>query len=132
MPCLSRTLLWWHKTPLPPASIGPVKSYECCADKDSRKEVLIVSPSAKAVPAAENLPRPPHPLSRHGAFRGTDGDRRDVVEQWCDNCEHPNSSLLRVVLIAEIIHDIARESHLSFVEVEAGAGVANDDKVLEG
>ncbi len=25
------------------------------------------------------------------------------MEQWCDNCEHPNSSLLRVVLIAEII-----------------------------
>ncbi|ETX02487.1 MAG: hypothetical protein ETSY1_03390 [Candidatus Entotheonella factor] len=25
------------------------------------------------------------------------------MERWCDNCEHPNSSLLRVVLIAEII-----------------------------
>lgn len=25
------------------------------------------------------------------------------MEQWCDNCEHPNNSLLRVVLIAEII-----------------------------
>jgi hypothetical protein len=35
--------------------------------------------------------------------QGTDGDRRDTVERWCDNCEHPNSSLLRVVLIAEII-----------------------------
>jgi hypothetical protein len=35
--------------------------------------------------------------------QGIDGDRRDAVERWCDNCEHPNSSLLRVVLIAEII-----------------------------
>ncbi len=25
------------------------------------------------------------------------------MERWCDNCEHPNSSLLRVVLIGEII-----------------------------
>ncbi len=25
------------------------------------------------------------------------------MERWCDNCEHPNSSLLRIVLIAEII-----------------------------
>jgi hypothetical protein len=25
------------------------------------------------------------------------------VERWCGNCEHPDSSLLRVVLIAEII-----------------------------
>jgi hypothetical protein len=25
------------------------------------------------------------------------------VQRWCDNCEHANSSLLRVVLIAEII-----------------------------
>lgn len=25
------------------------------------------------------------------------------MERWCDNCEPPNSSLLRVVLIAEII-----------------------------
>ncbi len=45
----------------------------------------------------------PHPLSCHGTNQGTDGDRRDAVERWCDNCEHPNSSLLRVVLIAEII-----------------------------
>ena len=32
-----------------------------------------------------------------------DGDRRYAVERKCDNCEHPDSSLLRVVLIAEII-----------------------------
>ncbi len=61
-----------------------------------------VTPPAKAVPA-ESLPRTPHPLSCHGTDQGADGDRRDVVERWCDNCEHPNSSLLRVVLIAEII-----------------------------
>jgi hypothetical protein len=34
---------------------------------------------------------------------GFDGKGETHVERHCDNCEHPNSSLLRVVLIGEII-----------------------------
>ncbi len=48
-------------------------------------------------------PECPHPLRCRSTNEGIDGDRRGAVERWCDNCEHPNSSLLRVVLIAEII-----------------------------
>jgi hypothetical protein len=62
----------------------------------------MVAPPSRAT-LAQHLPRTPHPRSCHGAAPGIDGDRRYAVERKCDNCEHPDSSLLRVVLIAEII-----------------------------
>lgn len=87
---------------LPPDSLGAVKSYKGCADKGSRKERSTVTLSARTVPADSppERPRPPE-LPRHES-RDRWG-RRDAVERWCGNCEHPDSSLLRVVLIAEII-----------------------------
>ncbi len=116
-----------EKMPVSPDSIGSVKSYGHRADKDSRKERSKVTPLARAVPA-ESLPRTPHPLGCRSTYHGIDGDRRDAVERWCDNCEHPSSSLLRVVLIAEIIR-AEEEDLLAIADVfdEMGLLQLDDD-----
>lgn len=48
------------------------------------------------------------------------------MEQWCGNCEHPDSALLRVVLIAEIIR-AEEDDLLAMVDIFDEMGLLQPD-----